>query len=314
MTIERPGDAFLALLRDAKKTVVIISPFIKAEALKIALAELPNACGLIVVTRWRPDEIRAGVSDIEVWNIIQDRANGQLWLCDSLHAKYYRVDQSVLIGSANLTGMGMGWRFRSNIELLRHYPFDEGMAMFEQFVITNGVQVSSDIKNAIEAAVALLPEINPANPSDTSLTPFVSDLSQENQASWFPRSRWPSNLWLAYSGQTDRITTAAREDAETDLRNITLPIGLSEATFHRYVASILVQQSIVVELDKYAQRGVRFGEIREALRNNRRVLTADRDSTELLQTLIRWMTYFMPDLYEIHEQRFTEVLVRKDWK
>ena len=61
------GEALLTLLAGARSEVVIFSPFVKVDALRQALATVPSGAELRVVTRWRPEEVHAGVSDLEVY-------------------------------------------------------------------------------------------------------------------------------------------------------------------------------------------------------------------------------------------------------
>ena len=43
---------------------------------------------------------------------------GSFKLHARLHAKYYRFDDRVLVGSANMTASGLGYRHRGNLEIL----------------------------------------------------------------------------------------------------------------------------------------------------------------------------------------------------
>jgi len=53
-----------------------------------------------------PEEIAAGVSDLDVWRVVCKRPHARLLLCPAIHAKYYRIDGLALVGSANLTRRG----------------------------------------------------------------------------------------------------------------------------------------------------------------------------------------------------------------
>ena len=141
MNLDRPGDRLIDLVSTARETLTIVAPFIKANALAHALTGA-GECTLTVITRWRPEEIQAGVSDLEVIDVVKSRPGAMLRLCDRLHAKYYRADDQVLLGSANLTALGMGWRSGANIELLRPHPYNESMKAFEKLVMAESYQRS----------------------------------------------------------------------------------------------------------------------------------------------------------------------------
>ena len=83
-----------------------------------------------LVTRWHPSEVRLGVSDLEVFDLVEGHANTRLLLLDDLHAKLYVSDAEALAGSSNLTGKGLDGRdlamsryfYRCRRKLLRSSP------------------------------------------------------------------------------------------------------------------------------------------------------------------------------------------------
>src|SRR3546814_13321865 len=99
----RLGDALLALLSSATEPVFLIAPFIKQDAMARLLGAIPDDIAVTCVTRWRPDEIAAGVSDLEVFDLIRARASGPLLLQPHLPAKLYRPAYRRLLGSANIS-------------------------------------------------------------------------------------------------------------------------------------------------------------------------------------------------------------------
>ncbi len=103
------GTELFELCAEANQEVLLVAPFIKASVLERLLDRIYPDVSLKCITHWFPEEIVAGVSDLEVWNLIQNRPNSSLWLRPDLHAKYYRADNCCLIGSANLTNKALGW-------------------------------------------------------------------------------------------------------------------------------------------------------------------------------------------------------------
>src|SRR3546814_20286660 len=91
----RLGDALLALLSSATEPVFLIAPFIKQDAMARLLGAIPDDIAVTCVTRWRPDEIAAGVSDLEVFDLIRARASGTLLLQPHLHAKLNRTGSQI---------------------------------------------------------------------------------------------------------------------------------------------------------------------------------------------------------------------------
>src|SRR3546814_17537694 len=82
------------------------------------LGAIPDDIAVTCVTRWRPDEIAAGVSDLEVFDLIRARATGTLLLQPHLHAKLYRTGDRRPLDSANISGRAPVWPKPANLETL----------------------------------------------------------------------------------------------------------------------------------------------------------------------------------------------------
>ena len=91
------------MLSGCDATAVIISPYIKTEAFEYLVDSIPAHCQLKCVTRWLPKDVAAGVSDPEVFTILEARGNSKMYLVDNLHAKLYIADRKCLVGSSNVT-------------------------------------------------------------------------------------------------------------------------------------------------------------------------------------------------------------------
>src|SRR4051812_9117992 len=104
MTVAVPGVALSELMRSAAGTGLIVGPYIKSHPTRKLTAELPRpATGLICVTRWLPEDIAAGVCDLEIYDDVTAVPGGKLLVHPHLHAKYYRAASRCIVGSANLT-------------------------------------------------------------------------------------------------------------------------------------------------------------------------------------------------------------------
>lgn len=69
------GTELSNLCSKANREVLLVAPFIKASVIEILLDKISPGVSLKCITRWIPEEIVAGVSDLEVWNLVQNRAN-----------------------------------------------------------------------------------------------------------------------------------------------------------------------------------------------------------------------------------------------
>lgn len=114
----RTYSSFFDFLKDLKSELILISPFIKIGALKELLKDIPKYIKVIIVCRWRISDIVLGVSDLEIYDYIKNR-NGNLFINKDIHLKVLMKDKNeIIIGSANITGSGLGFNEKSNIEAI----------------------------------------------------------------------------------------------------------------------------------------------------------------------------------------------------
>lgn len=288
------GQQLLDLCASAGREVLLVAPFIKTNALKRVVHCISPAVSLVCVTRWRPEEVASGVSDLDVWPLVRDRG-GRLLLRDNLHAKMYRADQRCLVGSANLTDAALGWRPDSNLELLLDTP---PLPEFESELFDATIEVDDSIYRGFRAAVA-------------GLTP-VDDVPPAGGAGdWLPSLRNPEDLFLAYSGQARQLSSASAEAARRDLRHLHIPAGITgRERFEPLVGAALLQQPMSAAVDRYLAEPRRFGAVVDLLQ--RRLPERPRDEVETSwQTLMRWLCHFWPDRYEVLPSRHSEVLARR---
>lgn len=247
----------------------------------------------------------AGVSDLEVYDEVHARLGTSLWLCAELHAKYYRSDERVLVGSANLTATALGWAPTSNLELLVE-PDWRGTQReeFERRLAWRSVPATVEMRDRIrEAAAAFSSAIAPEPSSAVSWpTPGVT---------WIPNARHPEGLFRAYSGRSADLTSSGQEQTLMDLAALGIPPGLAESEFRRFVGSMLLQTPLVVALDRSLDRPRRYGELRELVGQRLELDGLTRDSAEVWQTLMRWLLLFLPDRYACQTPRYSEVFSRR---
>lgn len=326
-----PGDALLSLFRVAQRDVLLVAPFVKAPVLEALLMELPDTIPVDCITRWHPHEIASGVSDLQVWPLIRNRGNSRLWLRSDLHAKYYRVDQQCLIGSANLTATALGWRQPANLELLLPLSMEvPELQAFESTLFTRTVAVNDAIYQQVFEAIQHLPKLQEGseqqdnqsldlyNLEDSSAQLVGHELREEGVAyghslsqEWFPQTRHPEDLFKAYSSQWNRLSSTTRSATSYDLLFLPLPPGLDSEGFRSCVAALLLQQPIVQEIDQLAMTPQRFGAVRRLLAV-RYSHQEGFDASLGWQTLMRWLLFFLPDRYEKTTPRYSEIFARSD--
>ena len=96
--------------------MLAIVPFVTVEALERLLAEGRASSELRVVARWRPEDIRSGVSDLAIYPALANRGI-PFYVNSDIHLKLYVFESNTAFcGSANLTARGLGYTHAANLE------------------------------------------------------------------------------------------------------------------------------------------------------------------------------------------------------
>ena len=277
---ESLGDVILERARVAQIAVVIAAPFIKAAALKRVLADVRRDASLTVITRWVPEEIAAGVSDLEAWDLIRERKEAELRLFPGLHAKYFRFDGEVLVGSANVTAKALGWAPRPNLEILVPVRADQ-LSDFEAALLARSFEVDEATAEAMRAAAAVVPASRMAIGDD--------DASVHE---WFPRTRHVEHLYDCYLGHEGDLISSVFIDGVADLKDLHVSPGLSRAAFAQFIASRLQQLSYVAAIDARAVAALDRPHGQALLRDLG--VAPDSPACQEWDRLANWLAEFLP--------------------
>ena len=170
-----------------------------------------------------------GTSDIECRNIVISRG-GSFRLHNSLHAKYYRFDASVLVGSANLTASGLSYSHKGNLENLCEPGPSFDTNVFERELRAYSREVNEEEFQAWSELPVDLKALNEQMPVGTG-----SDSQEIGLENWIPQTRNPEYLWQFYIGRAAEIVIEEqRALAQTDLRTLRVPAGLSQKAFNAW--------------------------------------------------------------------------------
>ncbi len=208
--------------------LIIAAPYIKADALAKVLADVRPAASLVCTTRWHPHDLAVGASDVECRAIVTKRG-GSFRLHPSLHAKYYQIDDVVLIGSANLTSSAMGWAPHSNLEILCHAGDDFDARSFQQELLKGSREISDDEFARWEAIV----KINTRSSTTSGEQPMLG--------SWRPKTRDIKHLERAYRDREDEIAASDEQRAaRRDIRALSIPPSLTDEGVRAWISTCLL--------------------------------------------------------------------------
>lgn len=162
--------------------------------------------------------------------------NGVFLLHPNLHAKYYRFDDKILVGSANLTGSGLGHVDLANLEILCPPSSEFDSLEFEKELLKDSREMDdAEFENWMSIQAIDMPAEWPKFSEEPS-----------SLVVWRPRTRDPEHLWLAYAGRTSEIASYdERVLATLDMRDIGIPVSLPREAFNAWVGGCLLSSAFV---------------------------------------------------------------------
>ena len=286
-----------ALLEGAKAEVVIVSPFITFDLLQKLLNRVNSGVKVTVVTRFRPEEIVKNFNSLEVFDLLVGRNDGHLRLAYHLHAKYYRIDSQVILGSGNLTNSGLNTYPGGNHEVMAllnsSFP---GVENFENRIFGNSTVPTANFVADLQRCVDEL-----ALSNLTHLFPKIESNSPAafEGAGWIPCCESPSSIFNVYNNDLAEIDKRVVEDARNDLEYLSIPTGLTREYFNKYVKIAIHQSSLIstidggFDVDQGITPSIGIELIGKNLKLNR------VEATTAWYCAINWLAYFFPEKYGI---------------
>ena len=204
---------------------VIVAPYIKVEPLAMVLGQLQTGASVTCFSRWTPRDISTGASDIDCRTLVVKRG-GSFWLNNRLHAKYYRFGEQVLVGSANMTGLGLSYPHHGNLEILCEPGPTVVPSVFETSLKRGSREVSDDEFRIWQQCPVAKGRAAPA----------TQHVAEGDLGVWRPRTRNPSYLWFHYSGDEALIISDEQRDlASLDVGALEVPRDLTEESFRDWI-------------------------------------------------------------------------------
>lgn len=275
----RPGDMLSSLCSGAQH-LIIAAPYIKADALTRILTDVSPTVSLICITRWNLHDLAVGASDTECRTVVIARG-GSFRLHPSLHAKYYRIDDVILVGSANLTFSALGWSSQSNLEILCRPGDDFDADTFQQYLVEGAREISDDEFVRWEAITEISAQSKSAMTGD-----------QPRLDTWRPATRDFRNLELAYRGREDEIASFDEQRAaQRDIQALLIPLGLTDDQIRMWASARLLAApftNTVIQL--------RNAKVSNASRSLAK--TYNLDATEArrdMETVENWLAFLAPE-------------------
>jgi PLD-like domain len=296
-----------SFLAGATSSVVLAVPFIKVAPFERLIDAIHAQVRVDVFTRWLPDEIAAGVSDLAVFDVVKARG-ACLHLVDDLHAKLFVVDnREILMGSANVTAAALGLSPRPNVELVASItPTPQELALFlAELRMRSRLATEEEMVQVLAAAEHCRRE-----PYTEAGMEEAAEISHPPSSAWLPVFRSPDRLYGLYSDPEYLFQAKPVDAALCDMLRLATPAGLTEAAFNGHAQQALRANPLVIALDEFTSEPRRFGAVSAWLADA--MPESDyRARQAAAQVLIRWLTYFDAERYWIDTPNYSEILKRR---
>ena len=281
----QPGDLLMNLCTDAR-CLVMAAPYIKEDALSVILANLDPSASLTCVTRWSLNELVTGVSDVQCRSIVKE-FGGSFRLHPSLHAKYYRIDDVVLVGSANLTSSAMGWSVQPNLEILCHASDDFDSNRFQRTLLQDAREIADEEFRYWETVGHIATK-------DASNSNSID--RQMQLRTWKPRTRDPKNFMLAYRNRNIEIASFDEQRAAlNDLATLQVPLNLSDREVHAWTSACLLSAPFVNSVIQLHGMAIDEPSSRRILANQ--YTLSITEARRLVESVESWLSFFVPSVF-----------------
>lgn len=293
------GERLKALVNGAERHVLLCAPFIKVGVLRTLLSGVHNDVSVRVITRWRAAEVAAGVSDLDVFELVNERPNTELALLNDLHAKLYLADERGLAGSANLTAPALGWADSSNIEFLMPVATSDEEVAHLLRQLEHAKPATYIIRSAVEAEAAALSVARLDEGKDVS-----DDMYATRRQAWLPSCAAPGRLRAIYENpKTTTVVEGTREEGLADLQDLHIPSGLSSSEFRKSVHDTLLRMPAFRRIIDRIPQGLTDSDGTELVAQVRPDLS--QSNAALQWRIVRdWISEFFQDEFEVAPKSF----------
>ena len=171
------GEEIARLLSNARERIIVVSAFVRGDALSRILSGANADIPVTVFARWRLVDLVCGASDLSAFDVARKRG-AEFRIHSALHAKAFIADNSALVGSANVTLSAFGESENPNTEILVSTPADKPgiqsllKSLFAESIIVDEDYVSR-LRNVIQesAGGADQKDIPPLSPDPDNWLP-----------------------------------------------------------------------------------------------------------------------------------------------
>jgi hypothetical protein len=245
--------------------ILILVPFAKLAALQKLHWLNSKRVKIKVVCRWRPEDIVAGVSDLEIYPFLK-QSDCELYINSNIHLKLYVFASNTAFNtSGNMTLRGLGYSESANIEVgnMVSLTTTDWTKIYD--VINSSRLVTDDIYQRFKEYSAQHPPVSrPLPPIDLMPAPKSYTISS------LPATDSPKKLadfYFSHEQQKGSLEDIRR--AAHDLAIFGIPPGLSASDFDKRLGDAFSKTPFVTDFIAFLknERSLRFGAVNDWIHN-----------------------------------------------
>ena len=233
------GEEIARLLSGARKRIVVVSAFVRGDALSRILPDINPDVLATVFARWRLSDLVCGASDLSAFDVARERG-AEFRIHSALHAKAFIADNSALVGSANVTFSAFGESENPNIEILVSTPADEpGIQSLLKTLLADSMIVDENYVSLLQNVIQ-----ESAGGADEKYFPPPSPESDN----WLPATQIPQDFLDFLSFKRESVERL-REDTKALATRDCCALGLSVgADKYEHIAQAITRRRLFREL------------------------------------------------------------------
>ena len=285
-------------LKNAKKSVVVLSAYVKSVGVKWLQEQLQGKdIKCTIITRWTKGDLAQGSSDLECYDLAKEK-NWNFKILNDLHAKVMLIDDEILfLGSPNLTGAGMSLIPVSNQEIgIKTKALDKDLQVINQ-LSEEAALVNDQIIEELKAWQKKLPKIEkPKIPDFPSMV--KESLKEKFNKLWVHNFPWTDIRFLLKN--YDKKDTDIVHDLELFGVANTNPSEMEKEIKENFLKSKIFNW-LIIRLKKSENQEIYFGSLSSIIHDS---LLDDpkpyrKDVKKLQANLYNYIEYFKPSNIKI---------------
>jgi len=248
--------------RSGDRLFWIVAPFVKLDALERLFESTKPGPGLKLICRWRPGDLLAGVSDLQVYDYLTGKGC-EFYVNPQIHMKLYVFESNFAVcTSANLTlrGLGYGGIDLANIEV----GSDVELAATDWVNLYSLVRGSRLMTPGLYARFDEYVKTNPPLHKKEPIAPDLLGPAKKFTLASLPATDSPAELADFYFNPTAfKERSEATRRGFQDLATFSIPLGLSRAEFETALGNAFCANPFIVEFVEYlrSEKSLRFGAV-----------------------------------------------------